>query len=108
MNVTNLNSPRTGNPVANQYEIITDDTVYFQSYQTVIARKDGYKLTISDDWNYSRTTAKYFYQWLGLYGYNDLEIEHLKKWLRKPSTKVGDSLIELLGRKVDIMLVGEL
>lgn len=34
--VKNMDSPRTGNPVANQYIITTDEYEVFQSYQTVI------------------------------------------------------------------------
>lgn len=82
MKVTNLNSPRSGSPVANQYEITGDDgSVTFQSYQTPIAKKDGLDYTVSKDWNYSRTTSKYFYEWLRSYGWNGVEINDLKKFL---------------------------
>lgn len=86
MRVSNLTSPRSGSPVANQYEIISDDgTATFQSYQTVIAKKSGYVYTISSDWNYSRTTSKYFYQWLREYGWSGAELVELKKFLQKAS-----------------------
>lgn len=86
MHVSNLTSPRSGNPVANQYELNDVNGVnYFQSYQTVIASKGEnhaghYK--VSSDWRYSRTTSKYFAQWLRCYGWRDDEIERLKNWLR--------------------------
>lgn len=104
MRVANLNSPRTNKPVANQYEMIDDNGVaYFQSYSTIIAKRDNWVYTISQDWNYSRTTSKYFAEWLRMYGFNNFEIETLKKWLRK--AKAGDELVELLGGRVNIKLV---
>lgn len=81
--VTNLESPRSGNPVANQFVISDGETEVFQSYQTPIAKKEGAVYTISNDWNYSRTTSKYFYQWLRSFGWNGAEISDLCKWLKK-------------------------
>lgn len=59
--VENMNSPRSGHPVANQYIITIDGDKYFQSYRTIIAVKkyDGTIVLDENDWNYSRTTAKY-------------------------------------------------
>ena len=37
--VNQMCSPRTGNPVANQFKIYTKKGVYFQSYSTIIAFK---------------------------------------------------------------------
>ena len=65
--VYNLNSPRTGNPVANQYEIITEDDYIFQSYSSIIAKrnKETNKITLdSYYWDYSVTTLKYLKQFL--------------------------------------------
>lgn len=106
MRVTNLNSPRSGSPVANQYELTDDNgVVTFQSYQTAIAKKDGYNYTISSDWNYSRTTAKYFYEWLRGYGWNGQEIDQLKTFLKR--AKSGEEFI-LPGMAVNIKYVEEL
>lgn len=87
--VTNMESPRSGNPVANQFIITTEDGETFQSYQTPIAKKSGYVYTVSSDWNYSRTTSKYFYQWLRSFGWNGSEISDLCKFLK--NAKEGDS-----------------
>jgi len=108
MKVTQLRSPRTGITVANQFEIVDGNTVYLQSYQTLIAKKTGYEYTISSNWNYSRTTCKYFTEWLRDYGFNQLEIDTLKKWLRKDSTKNGSELVQLLNSNVNIKYVDEL
>tara|TARA_R100000655_G_scaffold19490_1_gene40676 strand:- start:16632 stop:16928 length:297 start_codon:yes stop_codon:yes gene_type:complete len=51
-----------GNRIANQFEIQTDDGLYFQSYESIIAIKpnDGSKIILDEYyWNYSRTTGKY-------------------------------------------------
>ena len=65
--VYNLNSPRTGNPVANQYEIITEDDYIFQSYSSIIAKRNRETNKITLDsyyWDYSVTTLKYLKEFL--------------------------------------------
>ncbi len=59
--VRQMTSSRSGNPVANQFTIITSDGEYFQSYNSVIAFKDNEGNVTLDDytWDYSRTTGKY-------------------------------------------------
>jgi hypothetical protein len=68
--VYNLESPRSGNPVANQYEIETDKYYIFQSYGSTIAKKErGFLGKVILDpyyWNYSRTTLRYLKQFLGV------------------------------------------
>ena len=72
MKIYPITSPRSGKAVANQFEIHTDDGVYFQSYQSIIAFVpavgDGTKKTQLDSkyWDYSVTTNKYRNQFLGL------------------------------------------
>tara|TARA_R110002020_G_scaffold63139_1_gene168518 strand:+ start:165 stop:443 length:279 start_codon:yes stop_codon:yes gene_type:complete len=64
LKVHSMCSPRTGNPVANQFEIYTPKGVYFQSYQTIIAFKPNEgKLKLDKNyWDYSRTTLKYLHK----------------------------------------------
>lgn len=64
--VSNMESTR-GNLVANQFEIRTDDGVYFQSYSSIIAfiSKNGETLLDETYWNYSKTTSKYRALFLG-------------------------------------------
>lgn len=59
--VHQMTSPRTGNPIANQFEIYTDKGVYFQSYRSIIAFKPYNGKTQLDEyyWDFSRTTSKY-------------------------------------------------
>ena len=70
MKVRNMTSPRSGQPVANQF--IVDDgngREYFQSYSTVIALREpcGGRLWLDRDyWDYSATTSKYRNQFTGL------------------------------------------
>jgi hypothetical protein len=68
MNVkaSNFDSPRTGNPVANQFIIEVDDKTIFQSYDSIIAIKHGDgSVELGKHWNYSRTTGKYRNEFLG-------------------------------------------
>lgn len=59
--IEQMQSPRSGRPIANQYRVFTDEGVAFQSYTTVIAFKalDGSVTLDEDSWDYSRTTSKY-------------------------------------------------
>ena len=69
MKVTNMTSPRTDKPVANQFIITNDDgTQYFQSYESIIAKADTDGTITLDGfyWNYSVTTSKYRNQFTGL------------------------------------------
>lgn len=55
-----------GNPAANQFVIVGEQGVYFQSYDSVIAQKnynDG-KIYLSPSWDYSKTTLKHLYIFL--------------------------------------------
>ena len=52
----------------NQFEVYTDEGVYFQSYNSVVAFKPNSseeKIRVGVDWDYSRTTMKYVGQFLG-------------------------------------------
>ena len=51
-----------------QFEVYTDEGVYFQSYDSVVAFKPNSseeKIRVGVDWDYSRTTMKYVGQFLG-------------------------------------------
>ena len=65
MKITNLTSPQ-GNQVPNQFEIHTEKSVYFQSYDSIIVKIED-RITYLDSfyWNYSRTTSKYRNIFLG-------------------------------------------
>ena len=70
-------SGRTGNPIANQYEIVSTldgaKIRVFQSYDSIIVKvtydEFGLQETVQLDeyyWDYSRTTSKYRNQFLGM------------------------------------------
>ena len=66
--IKNLQSPRSGNPVANQFMISTDKYNIFKSYQTIIAKqnRNTNKITLDkNSWDYSATTLKYLKVFLG-------------------------------------------
>ncbi len=78
LKVESLKSPRTGNPVANQF-MIKEKTknksiLTFQSYNTIICKliSTNKKNTIIldvDALNYSRTTSKHLYSFLDSFGH---------------------------------------
>lgn len=53
------------NHAVNQFVVKLNGNVFYQSYDTVIAKKDKEgKITLCADWNYSKTTKKHLYIWL--------------------------------------------
>lgn len=52
----------------NQYTIETENKIYFQSYDSIIAKVEntehGKILTLGVHWDYSRTTMRHLYAWL--------------------------------------------
>ena len=64
-NVSNLSSPRTWRPVANQYNLVCENGRAFQSYDTLIAVRMGGNLYLTDAHDYSNTTSKYATEWTG-------------------------------------------
>ena len=70
--IKNMDSPRSGRPVANQYIITTNEGDYFQSYRSIIAfvpnssYRSQYQAFLDETyWNYSSTTSKYRNNFLG-------------------------------------------
>lgn len=57
MHVTNMNSPRTGKPVANQYIITDGDITVFQSYASTFVTI-GALSTISSLHNFFELTTR--------------------------------------------------
>lgn len=63
--VEGIESPRSYENVRNQYEVIFENGNIFQSYDTLIGARVNGKLYLTDDHNYSTTTAKYCRVWCG-------------------------------------------
>lgn len=87
MKVRNLEGQR-GRVVPNQFVIKDGDRKVFQSYDSTIVEAKWYtdfcEVNIGYDWDYSRTTTKYFKVFLiDEVGFNDEEVEQIKKELRK-------------------------
>lgn len=94
MSVRNLNSPTSGQPVPNQFEIRVSDRIIFKSYEKIIAIRNsttGETLVNKDYWDSSQTTLKYFKVWLG----TSMTKAKLTKWLEEQDNYrlVGDLLI---------------
>ena len=58
---------KSGREVANQFQITTEEGVYFQSYNSIIAFVPNSGKIVLDSyyWDYSRTTGKYRNEFLG-------------------------------------------
>lgn len=69
MKIINFTSLTSGRAISNQFIINSGNDYVFQSYMSLIASyNDNTKvLLVSDKWNYSKTTLKYFYQFLREY-----------------------------------------
>ncbi|HPR91732.1 MAG TPA: hypothetical protein PLR64_00540 [Candidatus Dojkabacteria bacterium] len=71
--VSNMTSPNSGREVSNQFIVRQEvgnsiDCEYFQSYNTIIVKRDFKKQIIyldKNSWNYSKTTGKYRNRYLG-------------------------------------------
>ena len=70
------------NPAANQIIIEVGNNIFFQSYSTMIAKYDKDKVYATDDWDYSKTTAKHFYIFLRDYcGKCSVRCKEDVKWM---------------------------
>ena len=64
MKVENMKSAR-GNVVPNQFIVTIGNDVYFQSYESTIAKVDANGgLTLGKHFDYSKTTMRYLHQFL--------------------------------------------
>ena len=74
MRVSNMNSPRTNRPVANQFEITDGCKHLFQSYNSPIVEIDysNHVITVYRDYNYSVTTAKYRNEYMREHGFDEM------------------------------------
>lgn len=88
--VSNLINEK-GNAAANQFVITTPNAVYFQSYSSVVAKIDkSGNLVVSQDWDYSNTTAKHLYIFLRQNGYGKYcYAQNMRK-----AIKDGDVILE--------------
>lgn len=102
MKVRNIESTRTNGTIPNQFIIESDGKIAFQSYQSVIADVDyaNARITIGEDYDYSRTTGKYrntFFEEIGFYELATLN--GIRNAISNGSVDIG-------GRHFDVVLVG--
>lgn len=87
MKVRNLKG-KSGRAITNQFVLKDDNRKVFQSYDSIIVgvkwHTDFCEVNIGYDWDYSRTTSKYFKIFsMDEVGFTDEEVEQIKKELRK-------------------------
>ena len=66
MKVRNLINAN-GRAVANQFVIEDGNKIYFQSYDSLVAKKEGRVFTLGFDFDYSRTTSKHLHTFMEEY-----------------------------------------
>lgn len=66
MKVRNLINAN-GNAVVNQFVIEDGNKIYFQSYDSLVAKKEGRVFTLGRDFDYSRTTSKHLHTFMEEY-----------------------------------------
>ena len=79
----------------NQYVIELGSNLYFQSYDTLIAKIDKKEnITLSSYWNYSRTTSKWLYEFLRKYTryYNIDRKQEVLKLIKDGKIKIVEEL----------------
>lgn len=65
--ITQFKNPTTGRPVLNHVVINEDGCLTLQSYSSKVARiQPDERIVLGRDWNYSNTTRKYVYLFLGM------------------------------------------
>ena len=89
--VSNITNAK-GRPVVNQFEIIDYDngTTLFQSYDSIIAEvRVNDKYVYLDDyyWDYSRTTLRHLYNFLGQWGFYNLNKKVIQKFIKEGTFK---------------------
>ena len=94
--VSNMISERSGREVPNQFVIQVNDDIFFQSYDSTIAKIGEDGVTLGADYNYSVTTSKYLKKFLKEYAYNI--------WYRMQSTG-GKSVCDICRRSIDSGIV---
>lgn len=82
--ISYLSSVKSGEDLGKQLVVVTDEGVFFQSYNTIIAKvwSDNHRTwnaKVTKDWAYSKTTKTYSAKFLERYGFgihcaNDVEL----------------------------------
>lgn len=81
---------RNGNPNANQFIIIDNGLIAFQSYDSRVCEIRGREVTLGADWYYSRTTLKHLYTFLDDNGLSSLrDSKSVRKAIKEGQTSDG-------------------
>lgn len=95
--LSNLVSDNTNRKVPNQHVVEVGSKRFFQSYESLCAcieysaEQERWILTLSDKYNYSKTTSKWFWNFIRNYGtttYCDLTKKELDKMIKSGEVKV--------------------
>ena len=81
-----------GNSANNQIVVEKDGKIYFQSYNTIIAEKNGRKVKLSSAWNCSKTTRKHLYIFLRQESFPIWEKNDVLKAIKSGEFEVVDEI----------------
>ena len=76
----------------NQFKVYTERGVVFQSYNTLISYKEGSRVYLTSDWDYSKTTLKHLKIFLGI----ELSAKDIRAKIKKGDYILVNSEDELL------------
>ena len=82
-----------GYKVKNQWVLYDGDTIYFQSYFSIIAKLEGGKLTLGRHWNYSHTTAKYRNKFIRHFTGMDGRADNLRKLMKEGTILYDETMV---------------
>ena len=100
MKIKNMYS-KSGNQVPNQFIIENGETEYFQSYDSIIVKKENGKIYLDERyWDYSVTTGKYRNQFLGE---NKTEIEKKIKAVQDTNKEIINICFCLFGSRLQTL-----
>lgn len=93
--INNMESPRTGKPVSNQFVVESSRYSFFQSYNRLIAvyDKKERRVTLGCYWDYSQTTLKYLHAWL--------ESDAFNAWVYIRDKYAGRTLSATIRKAID-------
>lgn len=82
----------------NQFHLYGEGNHCLQSYDSLVVKIQGNEVTLGRDWDYSKTTSKYVYQFLD--DYSDIRIydipnkrDYIRKLIEEGTIKYDENMV---------------
>lgn len=82
----------------NQFHLYGEGKHYLQSYNSLVVKIQGKEVILGRDWDYSKTTSKYVYQFLD--DYSDIRIydipnkrDYIRKLIEDGTIKYDENMV---------------